>query len=210
MTLFARAGERMGTPADLLVVGLGNPGPEYAGTRHNVGAGVVQLLAERHGARLKRGKERALSTEVRVDGKLVALAFPQTFMNLSGASVRLLVKRHGIDDPAKLVVVYDELDLPLGRVKLKMGGGAAGHNGIKSLKEHLGAGDFGRIRIGIGRPSGTPKGGDYVLKRPGKAEQVELDIAVHVAADAVDRIVAVGFERTQNELNTDPTANPDP
>ncbi len=209
MKLFTQAVERTGTPADLLVVGLGNPGSEYAGTRHNVGAAVVALLAERSGGRLKSGKERALSAEVRIDGKLVALAFPQTYMNLSGASVRLLVRRHGIDDPAKLVVVYDELDLPLGRVKMKMGGGAAGHNGIKSLKEHLGGGDFGRIRIGIGRPSGTPKGGDYVLKRPGKAEQVELDIAVQVAADAVERIVAVGFERAQNELNTDPTANPE-
>ena len=209
MNLFTHAAERTGTPADLLVVGLGNPGAEFAGTRHNVGAAVVELLAGRHGGRLKNGRERALSAEVRIGGKLIALAFPQTYMNLSGASVRLLVKRHGIDDPAKLVVVYDELDLPLGRVKMKMGGGAAGHNGIKSVKEHLGAGDFGRIRIGIGRPSGTPKGGDYVLKRPGKAEQIELDIATQVAADAVERIVAVGFERTQNEINTDPTASPE-
>lgn len=209
MKLFSLASERTGTPAEFLVVGLGNPGSEFAGTRHNVGAAVVDLLAQRHGGRLKQGRERALSAEVRVAGKLVALAFPQTYMNLSGESVRLLVKRHGIDDPAKLVVVYDELDLPLGRVKMKMGGGAAGHNGISSVKDHLSTADFGRIRIGIGRPSGTPKGGDYVLKRPGKAEQVELDIAVQVAADAVERIVAVGFERTQNELNTDPTANPE-
>ncbi len=208
MKLFAAAAERTGTAADFLIVGLGNPGADYAGTRHNVGAEVVSVLADRHGGRLKSGKERSLSAEVRIDGKLVALAFPQTYMNLSGASVRLLVKRHGIDDPSKLVVVYDELDLPLGRVKLKMGGGAAGHNGIKSVKEHLGGGDFGRIRIGIGRPPGTVKGGDYVLKRPGKAEQIDIDIAVQVAADAVERIVAVGFERTQNELNTDPTANP--
>jgi peptidyl-tRNA hydrolase, PTH1 family len=206
MGIFSRAEERSGTSAAYLIVGLGNPGSEYSGTRHNVGAEVVTVLAERHGGRLKVGKERALSGEVRVGGVLVALAFPQTYMNLSGESVRLLVKRHGIDDPAKVIVAHDELDLPLARVKLKLGGGAAGNNGIKSIHAHLNTPDFARIRIGIGRPPGTQSGADFVLRKPGKAERVELDIAVQVAADAVERIVEIGFERAQNELNTEPAA----
>ena len=198
--------ERRGTPAALLIVGLGNPGAEYAGTRHNVGAEVVVLLAERHGGRLKLGKERALSCEVRIGpasaAAVVALAFPQTFMNLSGESVQLLVKRHGIDDPAKVVVVYDELDLPVGEMRLKLGGGSAGHNGIKSVQAHLNTPIFARIRIGVGRPPGQKAGAEYVLKRPGKSERTELDVTVQLAADAVERIVAIGFERAQNECNT--------
>lgn len=206
MGIFSRAEERSGTPAAYLIVGLGNPGAEYVGTRHNVGADVVAVLAERHGGRLKAGKERAISGEVRMGEALVALAFPQTYMNLSGESVRMLVKRHGIDDASKVIVVHDELDLSPARVKLKLGGGAAGNNGIKSIQAHLNTPDFARIRIGIGRPPRTQAGADYVLRKPGKAERVELDIAVQVAADAVERIVAVGFERAQNELNTEPAA----
>ena len=202
MGLFARAEERTGATAAYLIVGLGNPGAEYDGTRHNVGAEVVALLAERHGGRLKAGRERSLSGEVRIGGELVALAFPQTYMNLSGESVRLLVKRHGIDRPAKVVVIHDELDLPLARVKLKFGGGTAGNNGIKSIQAHLKTPDFARIRIGIGKPPGSQAGSDFVLRRPGKVERVELDVAVQVAADAVERIVTAGFERAQNELNT--------
>lgn len=208
MTLFSRSAERSGTPAEWLVVGLGNPGAEYDGTRHNLGAEVVAVLADRHNGRLKAGKERALSCEVRIGGTLVALAFPQTYMNLSGESVRLLVKRHGIDDPAKIIAVHDELDLPSGRVKLKFGGGTAGNNGLKSIQAHLNTPDFGRIRVGIGKPPGTQSGADFVLRKPGKAERLDLDIAIQVAADAVERIVAVGFERTQNEINTDPSAKP--
>jgi peptidyl-tRNA hydrolase, PTH1 family len=208
MSLFSRSTERTGTPAALLVVGLGNPGSEYDGTRHNVGAEVVALLADRYGGRLKVGKERALSGEIRIAGVLVALAFPQTYMNLSGESVRLLVKRHGIAAPDHVVVVHDELDLPLARVKLKFGGGSAGNNGIKSVAAHLNTPDFLRVRIGIGRPPGTQSGADYVLRKPGKAERLELDVAVQLAADAVERIVAVGFERAQNELNTDRQSSP--
>src|SRR5690554_108542 len=117
-----RAGkDRTGTPSDLLVVGLGNPGAQYARTRHNVGAEVVEVLAERHGGRLRKSKELALADEVRIGHHRVALAFPQTYMNNSGDSVRLLVKRYRIDDLSRLVVVHDELDLPTGRLKLKFG-----------------------------------------------------------------------------------------
>ncbi|MGE3620453.1 MAG: aminoacyl-tRNA hydrolase [Acidimicrobiia bacterium] len=203
-----RDGEaRRGTPSDLLVVGLGNPGTEYAGTRHNVGAEVVELLARRHGGQLRQGRERALSDEVRIDGKRVALAFPQTYMNLSGESVALLVRRHGIEDPARLVVVHDELDLPLGRLKVKVGGGLAGHNGLRSIVAHLKTQDFARIRIGIGKPpGGKDKGADHVLRRPTKAVRTELDVVVEEAADAVELIVRDGLAGAMNALN----ARPDP
>lgn len=196
-----KSDERVGTPADLLVVGLGNPGDEYAGTRHNIGAEVVQLLAERHGERLKPTKQAALVAELRIGAKRVAVAFPQTFMNESGRSVRDLVRRHGIDDIADVVVVHDELDLEVGRVKLKSGGGLAGHNGLKSVNQHLKTPDFSRLRIGIGRPQGRQPVIDYVLRRPGKADRIELDIAVEKAADAVERLLVDGIDSTMNDVN---------
>jgi len=187
----ARARGRKALPADLLAVGLGNPGPEYEGTRHNVGAEVAALLATRAGERLRRGKELALVAEVRIGGRHLVLAFPQTWMNESGQSVQALVRSPdvGVD---RLVVVHDELDLPTGRVKVKVGGGLAGHNGLKSLKAHLREDGFMRVRIGIGRPPGRISGADYVLKRPAKAERAELDVAVQQAADAVELILAEG------------------
>lgn len=205
MALFGRGGaaaERRGTPADLLVVGLGNPGAEYARSRHNVGAEVVELLAERHGGTLKRSKERALVAEVRIAGKRVTLAFPQTYMNLSGESVALLVKRHGITDPSQLVVVQDELDLPVGRVKVKNGGGLAGHNGLRSIKAHLHTDAFVRVRIGVGKPPTKEHGADHVLKRVSKRERTELDVAVQEAADAVELIASDGVDVAMNRVNT--------
>jgi peptidyl-tRNA hydrolase, PTH1 family len=184
--------ERRGTPADLLVVGLGNPGPEYEGTRHNAGADAVALLADRHGAKLRKTKERAVADEVLVDGRRLALAVPLTYMNLSGEAVAPLVRRHGIDDPARLVVVHDELDLPPGRVKVKVGGGLAGNNGLKSIVAHLKTQDFVRVRIGIGKPPGRQEGAGHVLRKPGKAERAELEVAVQEAADAVELILAEG------------------
>jgi PTH1 family peptidyl-tRNA hydrolase len=205
VSLFGRRGaaaERRGTPADLLVVGLGNPGSEFAGTRHNVGADVVERLAARHGGSLRRSRERALADEVRIDGQRVALAFPQTYMNLSGESVALLVKRHGITDPERLVVVHDELDLPLGRIKLKRGGGLAGHNGLRSITSHLHTDGFLRVRIGIGKPPGKQQGADHVLRRPPKAVRAELDVVVEEAADAVEAILADGMDAAMNRYNT--------
>jgi peptidyl-tRNA hydrolase, PTH1 family len=193
--------DRRGTPADALVVGLGNPGDEYAGTRHNVGAETVALLASRHGSALKKGKERALSCEVRIEGHLVALAFPQTYYNESGSSVVLLARRHGIEDVGRIVVVHDELDLPPGRIKVKVGGGLAGNRGLKSIKAHLHSDEFLRIRIGVGKPPGRMQGADHVLRRPGKAERAELDVAVQEAADAVELITTTGPERAMDRFN---------
>jgi PTH1 family peptidyl-tRNA hydrolase len=205
MALFGRGGaaaERRGTPADLLVVGLGNPGAEYEGSRHNVGAQVVDVLADRHGGVLKRSKERALVAEVRIGDKRVALAFPQTFMNLSGESVALLARRHGITDPSRIVVVQDELDLPLARVRVKQGGGLAGHNGLRSIKAHLHTDEFLRVRIGVGKPADKAQGADHVLKRVSKRDRLELDIAVQQAADAVEIILSQGVDAAMNEVNS--------
>lgn len=193
--------DRSGTPADLLVVGLGNPGEKYDGTRHNVGAEVIEVLAERHGERLRPTKQAALVAELRVGSKMLVAAFPQTFMNDSGRSVRDLVKRHGIEDVSRIVVVHDELDLEVGSSKLKVGGGLAGHNGLKSLKQHLHTQDFLRIRIGIGRPPGRQSVSDYVLRRPGKAERLDLDIEIQKCADAAVRLLDEDIEAVMNDVN---------
>jgi PTH1 family peptidyl-tRNA hydrolase len=187
--------------ADLLVVGFGNPGAEYAGTRHNVGAEVVDLLARRHGGSLKKGKHRALAGDVRIGDVKVALAFPQTYYNESGQAVVQLLKWVGIDDPHRLVVVHDELDLPPGTLKVKVGGGLAGNNGLRSVKAHLHTDDFVRVRIGIGKPPGRTQGIDHVLKRPGKAERTELDVAIEEAADAVELLATSGPDRAMERYN---------
>jgi PTH1 family peptidyl-tRNA hydrolase len=191
---------RTGTPADLLVVGLGNPGDEYARTRHNVGAEVVELLATRHGAKLKKGKERARVDEVRIGAKRVALAIPTTYMNDSGESVGLLARRYGVE-PEQVVIVHDELDLPVAALKVKSGGGLAGHNGLRSIKSHLHSDGFQRVRIGVGKPESKEKGADHVLNRFGKRERTEIDVTIEQAADAVEMIVAEGVDPAMNAFN---------
>lgn len=192
---------RRGEPSALLVVGLGNPGAEYARSRHNVGAEVVALLADRHGGKLRSGKELALSTEVRMGGERVALAFPQTYMNDSGRSVQLLVRRHGIEDLERLVVVHDELDLPPGTMRVKRGGGLAGHNGLRSLRDHLHTTEFQRVRIGVGKPTSKDRGADHVLSRVSKADRELLDVMVERAADAVELIRAEGVDAAMARYN---------
>ncbi|HEY5011825.1 MAG TPA: aminoacyl-tRNA hydrolase [Acidimicrobiia bacterium] len=196
-----RRAERTGTPADLLVVGLGNPGAEYEGTRHNVGAEVVQLLARRHSARLRKGKERALVDEVRVGGLRLALAIPLTYMNDSGQAVALLVRRYGVD-PERLVVVHDELDLPTAVLRVKVGGGLAGHNGLRSIKAHLHTDAFLRVRIGVDKPRSKEVGADHVLDRFSKRDRVQIDVTVADAADAVEMILSDGVEAAMNRYNT--------
>lgn len=204
MPLFGRRGaaaQRRGTPADLLIVGLGNPGANFAGSRHNAGAEVVRLLAERHGVALRRSRERAEVAEVQLHERRVALAVPQTYMNLSGEAVALLVRRHGISDPEAVVVIHDELDLPLGRVKVKRGGGLAGHNGLRSIKAHLHSDQFLRVRIGVGKPPSRDAGADHVLRRTTKSERAALEVAVVEAADAVELIVADGVDAAMTRVN---------
>ena len=195
-----RRGPRTGTPADLLVIGLGNPGAEYARTRHNVGAEVVELLASRHRARLKKSKERALTTEFRLGDTRVALAVPLTYMNDSGLPVALLVRRYGVR-PDQLVVVHDELDLPVAALKVKSRGGLAGHNGLRSIVAHLHSDAFQRVRIGVGKPVSKDKGADHVLRKFSKAERAEIDVTVQHAADAVELIAAQGIGAAMNQYN---------
>ncbi len=192
---------RKGTPADLLVVGLGNPGEQFAGTRHNVGADVVDELADRAGTELRKSKARALAAGVLMADKRVVLAFPQTFMNNSGESVRLLVRSYGIQEAHHIIVVHDELDLDAGRLRLKAGGGLAGHNGLRSITNHLGTTEYVRLRIGVGKPPASQSGSDWVLRRPGKADQEILADAVARAADAIELLTAEGVERAMAQVN---------
>ena len=193
---------RRGRPADLVVVGLGNPGEEFARTRHNVGADTVSLLADRHGSvrlRSTRGV-RARLAEIRLGDVRVVLAVPLTYMNESGEAVGPLVRRAGLQDPGHLVVVHDELDLPPGRVRVKVGGGLAGHNGLRSVKAHLHSDAFVRVRMGWASPRAAA-GARYVLRPPAKAERELLDLAVATAADAVEEIAAHGVEAAMNRFN---------
>ena len=193
--------KRRGEPASLLVVGLGNPGARFDGTRHNAGAEAVALLAERHSAPLRKSKELARVAEVRIGGERVALAVPQTFMNESGQAVAKLVRRHGIDDPERIVIVHDELDLPVGDLKVKSGGGLAGHNGLRSITAHLKTQDYLRVRIGVGKPPGRQSGADHVLRRPGSTEATELAVVAQEAADAIEVILAEGVNEAMSRFN---------
>lgn len=179
-------------PADHVVVGLGNPGAQYRHTRHNVGFDVVEELARRHGGSLRKTKDRALADQVRMAGATVLLAEPQTYMNESGVAVRPLCKHAGITDWERLVVVHDELDLPLGKLKVKIGGGLAGHNGLRSIKAHLHTDAFVRVRIGVGKPQTKEHGADHVLSKVGGPTKRLLEEMVAIAADAVECIVADG------------------
>jgi peptidyl-tRNA hydrolase, PTH1 family len=160
----------------------------------------VELLAQRHGARLRKGKERARVDEVKIDGHRVALAIPLTYVNESGLAVRPLVRRFGVE-PEQLIVVHDELDLPLAALKLKAGGGLAGHNGLRSIEAHLHTNDFLRVRLGVGKPVSKERGADHVLDRLGKRERKEVDVTVEQAADAVETIVREGMPAAMNRFN---------
>lgn len=191
---------RSGTAADFLVVGLGNPGEEYARTRHNVGAETVEMLAARHHATLKKEKVLARAAETRIGDKRIALAVPLTFMNDSGLAVVALARRYGVE-PEQIIVVHDELDLPVAALKVKAGGGLAGHNGLRSIVAHLHSDAFLRVRIGVGKPASKEQGVDHVLKRFSKRERAEIDVTLEQAADAVECIVGDGVDLAMNHCN---------
>jgi PTH1 family peptidyl-tRNA hydrolase len=186
---------------DALIVGLGNPGREYARTRHNVGEEVVGLLAERLGEKMKVGRDKAAVAEARLGAKRVVLAFPTTYMNLSGEAVGALWRRHKLTEPGQLIVVHDELDLPPGVVRVKVGGGLAGNNGLRSITQHLHTQEYVRVRIGIGKPPSKERGADHVLSRVSKTERELLDVAVQQAADAVEVIVTDGPDAAMAKFN---------
>lgn len=188
---------------DLLVIGLGNPGDRYTNTRHNVGVVALDELVARHDGRFSRDKRTdALVAELRIGAKRVTAAFPTTWMNESGRSVSALVRRHELEDWSQLVVLHDELDLDPGRVKVKLGGGLAGHNGLRSITQHLHTQDYARVRIGVGRPpGGAARGADWVLSKIPSAQRPELEIACARAADAVDTIVELGVDAAMQRFN---------
>lgn len=184
-----------------MVVGLGNPGKEYEHTRHNAGADAIALLAARHHEKLKRdAKHRSLSASVRMGDDRVVLAFPQTYMNDSGIAVSSLAAYHDVD-VANIVIVHDELDIEVGRIKLKEGGGLAGNNGLRSIKAHLKSDAFLRVRIGIGKPPGKAHGANHVLNKPTKKEAELLGVTIEEAADAVEMIVGSGIAAAMNRYN---------
>ena len=183
-----------------IVVGLGNPGPQYVGNRHTVGYLVTELLADRVRGNFKAHKARADVVETRFGDDRVVLAKPRSYMNESGGPVAGL--RDFFKVPVeRLVVVHDELDLPYGAIRLKLGGGDNGHNGLKSLRKSLGSGEFHRVRVGIGRPPGRQDPADWVLRDFSAAEQKEIDLHLERAADAVEALIADGLAAAQNTYN---------
>ena len=183
-----------------LVVGLGNPGPKYAGNRHNVGFFVLDLLAERVGARFKAHKGRADVVEGRLGGQRVVLAKPSSYMNESGGPVASLRDFYKVP-VERIVVVHDELDVPFASLKLKRGGGDNGHNGLRSVTKSLGSKEYLRVRFGVGRPPGRQDPADFVLKDFSSTERKELPFLVDRTADAVEALLTGTLETAQNTFH---------
>jgi len=186
-----------------LVVGLGNPGPRYAGNRHNVGYHVLDELAARTGDRFrahKSGRAEVVEGRLEVGGPRVVLGRGRCYMNESGGPVAALASFYKIP-PERLVVVHDELDIPFEALRLKLGGGDNGHNGLRSIRASLGTGDFYRVRVGVGRPPGRQSPADFVLSDYTAAERKILPLQVARAADAVESLLTAGLERSQAQFN---------
>ncbi len=185
-----------------LVVGLGNPGPSYARTRHNIGHLVADELADRTGSKWKQHKQvRAEVIETRISGIRTVLAKPRSYMNESGGPVSGLLKFFKVE-PAGLVVVHDELDIDFGVLRAKFGGGDNGHNGLKSLRKSLGTGEYYRVRFGVGRPPGRQSPADFVLNEFSSTERKDLPFAVDRTADAVESLLTDGLDATQGKYNS--------
>ena len=185
-----------------LVAGLGNPGPEYAGTRHNAGYMVAGLLADRMATRFKAQRTRNEVAEGRLAGVPVTLAKPRTYMNLSGGPVAALAAFYKIP-PARIVVIHDELDIPFGASRLKLGGGDNGHNGLRSITQSLGTNEYYRARFGIGRPPGRMDAATFVLRDFSAAERKELPLLLDRCADAVETLLSKGLAVAQNTFHAD-------
>ncbi|ETZ70870.1 peptidyl-tRNA hydrolase [Mycobacteroides abscessus MAB_030201_1075] len=185
----------------MLVVGLGNPGPNYAKTRHNLGFMVADLLAAKDGATFKPHKKSgAEATTIRLGGRAVNLAKPRTFMNTSGPQVAALAKFFSVP-PANVIVMHDELDLDFGTVRLKLGGGEGGHNGLRSVSQSLGTKDYLRVRLGVGRPPGRKDPAAFVLENFAKAETDQVPLLCERGADAAELLIRLGLEAAQNQVH---------
>ena len=185
------------------VIGLGNPGERYASTRHNVGVMVIERLLERAGGSMKRHKSGCLVAEVRLSDSPAVVGRTTSFMNESGRPIRELTNWYKVP-PEMLIVVHDEIDIPFETMRVKVEGGTAGHNGLKSIVSHLGTNEFIRLRVGVGRPRGEKAAAGHVLNEFSGAERKVLSDFIDQAAEAVERIVEVGPERAMNEINTRP------
>ncbi|OBI43779.1 aminoacyl-tRNA hydrolase [Mycobacterium kyorinense] len=184
-----------------LVVGLGNPGPNYAQTRHNLGFMVADLLAARLGSKFKAHKKSGTEISTgRLGGRSVVLAKPRSYMNESGRQVGPLAKFYTVP-PRDVIVVHDDLDLDFGRIRLKIGGGEGGHNGLRSVASALGTKDFQRVRIGIGRPPGRKDPAAFVLENFAAAERAEVPTICEQAADATELLLELGLEPAQNVVH---------
>lgn len=185
-----------------LIVGLGNPGPEYSHNRHNVGQMVLDELASRVGGRFKSHKSRAQVLEGRlgIGGPRIVLAKPQSYMNVSGGPVSALAQFYGID-PSRVVAVHDEIDIPFDTVKLKVGGGEGGHNGLRDISKALATKDYLRVRVGVGRPPGRMDTADFVLRDFSAPEKKELPFLIDSAADAVEVLVKDGLLAAQQKFH---------
>jgi peptidyl-tRNA hydrolase, PTH1 family len=183
-----------------VVVGLGNPGKNYTGNRHNVGAMIADVLATRMGAGFKSHKSGADVLDGRLAGTRIVLAKPRSYMNLSGGPVAALSRFFSVE-PARVVALHDELDLPYGTIRVKFGGGEGGHNGLRSISAALGTKDYLRVRFGIGRPPGRMDPADYVLRDFSAAERKDLAIDLEHAADATTMLMESGLLVTQNALH---------
>ncbi|MTD12710.1 aminoacyl-tRNA hydrolase [Nakamurella sp. YIM 132087] len=183
-----------------LIIGLGNPGPGYAGNRHNVGAMVADVLAARAGSRFTSHKSGADVATGRLAGQSVVIGKPRSYMNLSGGPTAALARFYKTP-PAEIVVLHDELDIPAGTIRVKLGGGEGGHNGLRSISASIGTKDYLRVRIGIGRPPGRQDPADYVLKDFSAAERKELPLLLELAADAAESLLEIGLLETQNRIH---------
>jgi PTH1 family peptidyl-tRNA hydrolase len=184
-----------------LVVGLGNPGPTYASTRHNIGYMVADVLAARMSGKWKKHKSgRADVVEGRLAGERAILGRSRTYMNESGGPVAALAKFYDVD-AEHLIVIHDELDIDFGALRIKRGGGDNGHNGLKSIRQSMATGDYYRIRVGIGRPPGRQEVHDFVLKPYSSTERKDLPTYIEEAADAIESLISVGLEKTQSSFN---------
>ena len=183
-----------------LVAGLGNPGPRYAGNRHNAGFMVADLLAARMGSGFRRDRSRTQAASGRLAGLPVIIAKPMSFMNVSGGPLAALGSFYKIP-PDRTVVLHDELDLAFGTIRLKVGGGDNGHNGLRSVTSALGTRDYYRVRVGIGRPAGRQDPADFVLTDFSAAERKELPLAIELAADAVETLLRSGLAAAQNQIH---------
>lgn len=186
-----------------LVVGLGNPGPDYSGNRHNVGQMVLDVLGARLGGKFGASKARAAVLEGRlgIGGPRLVLAKPLTYMNLTGGPVSALARFYGIE-PDHVVAVHDEIDIPFNTIKIKIGGGEGGHNGLRDISKALTTKEYVRIRVGVGRPPGRQEAADYVLRDFGTAEKKDLAILLEEAADAVETLVLDGLLNAQQKFHS--------